>query len=133
MQKPDRTEHESEKMLYAAFASAFHYLEVGNPEHHQRAEWLLSRVYVVLGNAAEALRHALRCLELTRKYEDHLDDYDVAFAYEAMSRASALSGNVADARSYHTMAANAGMEIEDLGHRRVFEEEFKNGNWSGLL
>ncbi len=132
MQKPDRTAADNEKMLYAAFASAFHYNEVGKPEHHQRAEWLISRVYCLLGNATEALRHARRCLELTEQHDPHMDDYDIAFAYEAMARAGALAGNMDEARVFHGKAAAAAAQIEDPGHRKVFEEEFKSGNWYNL-
>jgi hypothetical protein len=132
LQAPDRTDADNEKMLYAAFASAFHYYEVGNPEHHQRAEWLISRVYCVLGNAGEAVRHAKRCLELTEQHDPHLDDYDIAFAYEAMARANALAGNADVAKQFHARAAQGAKVIEDPGHRKVFDDEFKSGNWHGI-
>jgi hypothetical protein len=133
LQKPDRTPEDNDKMLAAAFASAFHYLEVGKPAHHQRSMWLISRVYCVLGNAAEALRHARRCLEMTEKHRDQMADYDAAFALEAMARANALAGNMEEAKRFHALAAEGAATIEDPEHRRVFEEEFKSGNWSGLV
>jgi hypothetical protein len=55
-------------------------------ENLARGEWLCSRVYSVLGRAEAALWHAQRCL-------DHCEaagigDWDLAYAYEALARAS---------------------------------------------
>src|SRR5450759_2674978 len=61
----DRSSADDERMLYAVWASAYHRLRAGTAVHHQRAEWLLARVYTVLGDAPAAIVHARRCLELT--------------------------------------------------------------------
>lgn len=132
LQKPERSPQEDEKMLYAAFASAFHYLEVGDPSHHQRATWLISRVYNVLGNGVESLRHARRCMELTQAHADSIADYDRAFALEALARAHALLGNRDDAAGFHQRAQEAGHAIKVEENRRIFLEEFQGGNWHGI-
>jgi hypothetical protein len=132
LQKSTRTPQEDEKMLFAAFASAFHYLEVGEPEHLQRATWLISRVYTVLENAQEALRWAQRCLQITGKGAPGLQDYDRAFAFEAMARASGLAGNRDEARRYYNLAQDQGASISDEDNREIFLDEFKGGNWYGI-
>lgn len=132
MQKQGRTADDNEKMLYAAFASAFHYLEVGDVEHHQRAEWLISRVYCVLNNGREAVRHARRCLEITERHVDEIEDFDQAFAYEAMARAHAVEGDSQLSAKFFELAIQHGRAIKDEQHRKVFEAEFKGGDWHGL-
>lgn len=132
LQKQHRTPEDNEKMLYAAFASAFHYLEVGEPAHHQRAEWLISRVYSTLNNGREAVRHARRCLALTEQNKDALADFDRAFAFEAMARAHAVEGDSQESHKYFSLALEAGRQIADAENKKVFEAEFKSGDWHGV-
>lgn len=133
LRKQPRTPEENEKMLYAAFASAYHFLEVGSVVEQQRASWLISRVYSVLGNGAEALSHARRCMELTEQHAADLADYDRAFAFEAWARANAVAGVKTEAAKYRKLAENAGESIEDEESRKVFMEEFASGNWHGVV
>lgn len=132
LRKDTRTPEEDEKMLYAAFASAYHFVETGTPTDHQRAEWLISRVYAILGNGREAVRHAKRCLELTERHDRELADYDKAFALEAMARASAVEGDSQVAQEYYERAVKAGEAIRDQDARRVFSGEFAGGAWHGV-
>lgn len=133
LRKPDRCPEESEKMLYAAFASAYHHAETGTPAEHQRAEWLVSRVYSVLGNGREALRHAERCNELTDKHEDAMADYDRAFALEGLARANVVAEKVEEATRYHKLAVEAGAAIADEQSRKVFQDELAYGDWKGIV
>jgi len=123
LRKTGRTPAEDEKMLYAAYASAFHHLETGDAADQQRAEWLLSRVHAALGNGREALRHAKRCMELTEAGHESLADFDRAFAFEAWSRANAVAGNRAEADKYRKLATEAGEQITDAAARKVFTDE----------
>ena len=132
LRKSDRSAAENEKMLYAAFASAYHFLEIGSPVEQQRASWLISRVYSVLGNGVEAGAHAKRCMELTEEHASELADYDRAFAFEAWARANAVSGNQSEAAKYHKLASSAGEAITDDESRKVFMDEFASGDWHGV-
>ena len=132
LRKPDRTPADNEKMLYAAFASAYHFLEIGSALEQQRASWLISRVYSVLGNGQEAVSHAQRCMELTEQHAAELADFDKAFAFEAWARANAVAGKATEAAKYRKLAENAGESIEDEESRKVFTEELTSGNWHGV-
>jgi hypothetical protein len=123
LRQPDRSVLDDEKMLYAAFASAYHYLETGTFLEHQRAEWLISRVYAALGNGPEALHHAERCMALTTAHRDQLPDFDKAFALEALARAHAKAGNTDEAAKFRAEAEQAGNAISDEQSRKVFLEE----------
>ena len=104
-------------MVDCAHASAYHWAKAPEcaPENRARSAWLLARVYTVAGRRAEALHHAHRCLALC---EEHgLRDWDLAFAYEALARAS--EGD--DVARYVELARS--VEIEDLDDREQLEKD----------
>jgi hypothetical protein len=105
---------------------------VGTGVHHQRGEWMIARVYSVLGSGAAAVRHAKRCLELTEQYADEMEDFDKAFAYEAVARANAIAGNPDEAVTYIKLAEEAGKTIADEQSKEIFVSDFNGGEWAGL-
>ena len=105
-------------MLHAAHASRFHWGEVGEPVNFARGEWQVSRVYAVLGRSEPALFHARRCLEICRAHQ--IGDFDLAFAYEALARASAVAGRPDDAARYAELARQAGEQIAEQDDREIF-------------
>jgi DNA-binding transcriptional MerR regulator len=97
MEVPERTPIQDDEMIHTAHASRFHWGEVGTPANLARGEWQCSRVYTVLGRAEPALWHAQRSLALC---EEHgIGDWDIAFAWEAIARASRVAGDDAGAAS----------------------------------
>ena len=82
-----------------------------------RGEWQCSRVYAVLGRAEPAQHHAQRYLDLCRA--NGIGDWDLAFAYEALARASAVAGDPAQARSYTEQALIASEDIKDDEDREL--------------
>ncbi len=91
MDKKDRTPEEDMEMIHSTHASAYHWAQIGEPINFQRGEWQISRVYSVLNHPLACLFHAQKCLEITK--QNDIKDFDLAFAYEAMARAHAISGN----------------------------------------
>lgn len=115
---------DDDRMLHMAHASRFAWGEAPEccPENLARGEWLCSRVYSVLGRAEPAVWHAQRCL-------DHCEaagigDWDLAYAYEALARASSLAGDVERAASWRERARAAGDAIVDSEDREHFDEDF---------
>ena len=103
---------------------AYHWGEAPEcrPENLARGEWLISRVYCVLGRAEPALWHARRCLEWVE--EAGVGDWDLAYAYEALARASAVAGDAAAAGEWRARARQAGDAIGDPEDREHFDEDF---------
>ena len=132
LEKADRSRAEDELMIHSAHASCRHWLEVGTGLHHQRAEWLIARVYSELGLTDAALRHARRCQALTQEHADLMEDFDQAYAHEAVARASALAGHEAEARKYLQLAEEAGQAIEDEQSKQFFLGDLTGGDWHGL-
>ena len=132
LEKPDRSNAEDWEMLPASHASLYHWLQVGTGLHHQRGEWLVSPVRTVLGNGNEAVVHADRCLELKEYYNNLMEDFDFAFAYESAAGANALAGISKDAGKFIERAKSAGEAIAIEEDRVIFFNEFDGGDWYGM-
>jgi hypothetical protein len=132
LEKEDRTKADDEMMIHSTHASCRHWLEAGTGVHHQRGEWLIARVYSVLGQAEAAILHADRCLELTREHSDLMEDFDWAYAYEGVARANAVAGNQEKALKYIALAEKAGEAIAEDESKKFFVGDFDGGDWKGL-
>ncbi len=118
LEQPSRTAEEDEVMVNAAHASLYQWLRVGEPVNEVRGEWQVSRVYSVLHRGEPALHHARRSLALCEQHG--IGDFDLAFAYEAMSRAHMVAGDAADASRFAAIAKVAADRIEDAEDREIF-------------
>jgi hypothetical protein len=132
LEKKTRTAEDNERMLDYAHASLAHWRTAGTEVRHQRGEWMLARVYAVLGEGGPALYHAQRCLQLLEADRGEMADFDFAFAYEAMGRAHAISGEKAEAQKFIAMAQKAGEAIQDSNDKDIFFNEFNGGNWNEM-
>jgi DNA-binding transcriptional MerR regulator len=121
LEKPDRTPAETDEMIHAAHASRFHWSRADGVEavNLARGEWQCSRVYAVLGRAEPALWHARRCLVMNEAAG--IGDWDIASAYEAMARASAVGGDTAAATDWKARATAALEGIADKDDRDLIE------------
>lgn len=115
-------------MLNAAHASAFHWSKLkGSVDEERykqsfpRAEYLISRVNWVLRRSQAALLHAKRSLEFCE--EAGIGDFDIAFAYEALARASSLAGDAKERDKYITPAKEAAEQIKGKEDKEAFLSE----------
>jgi hypothetical protein len=123
LDKKDRTQDENDKMIHAAHASRFHWGEIGTPLEFERGEWQISRVYSVLKRSEPAIYHAKRCFEICKK--NSIEDFDIAFAYEALARAYAVAGLKAQCKENMELARKAGQQIKKEDDRNYFLSELK--------
>jgi len=135
LDKNDRTTEENNEMVHAAHTSRYHWgilvaNDKGTPVNLQRGEWQIARVYTVLERKEPALHHAKLCLDLTK--EHNIGDFDLAFAYEAMARASALAGKKNDFEKYFKLAEEAGNKIKKKDDKDYFFEDLNGGNWFNM-
>ena len=133
LDKENRTRLEDDELLYAAYASCYHWLKVGTGVHQQRGEYLIAKVYFTLGEPQQALYHAKKCWELTEQHGDEMKDFDIAFAYECLARAYAMNGDVETGRRYYALAREAGEKIRDPADRGIFEKDLRQGNWFRMI
>jgi hypothetical protein len=117
MRRPDRTAAETDTLIHAAHASRHHWGEAAGstPANLARGEWQCSRVYAVLGRAEPALWHARRVLEICEA--NGIGDWDLAFAYEALARASRVAGDEDGVTLWLARARQAGEQILEAEDR----------------
>ena len=130
LEKKDRSKGEDDKMVHAAHASRFHWGEIGEPVHFERGEWQISRVYAVLNRPHAALYHAERCLEICK--ENNIEDFDIAFAHEAVARANAASGNKAEFEKHYRLAKQTGEKVAGKEDKDYFLGDLESGPWYGM-
>ncbi len=123
LEKPDRTKEEDDEMIHAAHASRWHWGIIGEPEHLARGEWQISRAYATLGRGEAALRHGLRSLEICRQHA--IEDFDLAYAYEAVARAWAVLGGQEERRRYLTLAQEAGAAIKETDDKELLFKDLE--------
>jgi hypothetical protein len=119
------TREDDDRMVNAAHASAFHWAAAPEckPENRARSEWLISRVYTVLGRGEAAVWHAQRCLEWCESAG--IGDWDLAYAYEALARAHAVARTGSgEAGAWKAKARKAGDAIVDPEDREHFDEDY---------
>ena len=132
LDKEKRSQIENDELLYVAYASCYHWFKVGTGVHHQRGEYLISKVYISLHISEQALHHAKRCLDLTEQHRNEMKDFDIAFAYECVARAYAMHGDEKEAIKYYDMAKTAGNKIKDTEDKQIFDSDMESGNWFGI-
>ena len=132
IEKKERSRFEDVRMLDYAHASLAHWRTTGTAVRQQRGEWLISRIHAVLGEGAQALKHAQLCHELLENNKDEMGDSDFAFAYEAIARAYAVNGEKAEALRFIEKAQKAGEIIQEPGDRESFFADFNGGDWHGV-
>ena len=91
LDRTDRTDEESDRMIHLAHASRLHWDAVGTDENRAGGEWQCSRVYAVLGRAEPALHHARRCIAYADR--EGVAAWMRASAREALARALVLAGD----------------------------------------
>ena len=117
IEKEDRTERETDRMIDAAHASRFFWEPIGEPVHHARGEWQISRAYAVAGRPDSALYHAQRSLAICEAHG--IGDFDLGYAYEAIARAHSVAGDKGMAAEWAAKAHKAADDIADPDDREL--------------
>ncbi|QDU77107.1 hypothetical protein Pan97_41690 [Bremerella volcania] len=115
--KTDRTAEEDVSMLCRAAASLWHWNQREDVNNQSRSVgyWQLSRVFSLLSEGDMALR----CGELCLKYAKGTPPFYEAYAYEALARASVISGDAAAAKRYLVKARQLVQRIEEASSKEM--------------
>ena len=87
---------------------------------------------MVLARPHNAVEHALRCQEITQSNPDEMQDFDLAFAQEALARAYALIGDQGKAQEYLKVAKKLGQAIQNKEDQEIFTGDLNSGEWYGI-
>ena len=101
LETPDRSAELDDQMVHAAHASRWHWGQAGDAAGAEQlavGEWQCARVYAMVGRGEPALHHAQACLAICE--QAGLADWVVAAAYEALTRAWAVAGDIPAAREW---------------------------------
>ena len=132
LDKKDRTPSEDEDLILSAYASLYHWKQIGTEVNLQRGYWMISRVYQHLGFVDQAVNWAEKCQDISERYSDDMEDFDLAFAQEGLARAYAQSGDLKRAKIHYDQAVIFGELIQDPEDKLVFEKDFQGGDWFKL-
>jgi hypothetical protein len=121
LEAEQRTREQDDEMIHMAHASRYHWGSIGTAVNRVRGEWQCSRVYATLGRAEPARYHAERALAIC---EEHgIGDFDLAFCYEALARASAIAGKADETSRWTVRATEATELITDPEDRELVQAD----------
>jgi hypothetical protein len=124
LEMPERSGDDDAEMLAAAFASAWHWKQIGTAENVALGDHQIAKVASHAGQPALALHYARRALEAIEI--GRFGDWQVAAAYEGMARACAVAGDVAG-RDYWVQRCSVALgAVPDAGDRSVVAEQLLN-------
>lgn len=123
LDKESRSAPDDVEMLTVAFASRYHWRQIGDAENFSISDWQVSRVAAVVGypDLAETFGRS----SLLTASTAGLGPFYVGYAHEALARAARLAGNRGDAAD-HLAAAHEMLElIEDPGERDLLATDLE--------
>jgi hypothetical protein len=124
IEKADRSAEDDRLMVLLNQASIYHWLQ--RPDcNNQRLSigyWQASRIQALLGNAAEARRHAETCLSLSRE----LAPFYRGYAQEALARAARVAGDSELARQHVEQATALAEKIKEKTDRDLLLKDLKS-------
>ena len=124
MDKSNRTDEETLKMIHLAHASRYHWGEIGTELEFARGEWQISRVYAILNCPERTLFHAKASLNYC--LIGSIQDFDLAFAYEALARSYYLLNDLDYYSKYYDLAISASILIKDEDDKAYFLKELNS-------
>jgi tetratricopeptide (TPR) repeat protein len=132
LSKTNRSSSDNEDMLLSAYASLYHWKQVGTEVNLQRGYWMTARVNQTLGYSHQALEWALKCHKITQENLVVMKDFDLAYAEEGLARAYALAGDLQKAEKHYKLASDLGNKIQDPDDQKIFLSDLQGGNWYQL-
>lgn len=124
MDKIDRTEEDTLKMIHLAHASRYHWGEIGTNLEFARGEWQISRVYAIINCPERALFHALASLNYC--IVGNIQDFDLAFAYEALARSYYLLDDLDNYSKFYELAIFVSNLIKGEDDKAYFIKELNS-------
>lgn len=110
-----RSSAEEAEILTSAFASRYHWQQVGEARNFSVSDWQVSRVAAVLGYADLAEEYGRRSLEVASRAR--LGPFYEGYAHEAMARAARLAGNRQLKAKHLDLATELFDQIEEPAER----------------
>jgi hypothetical protein len=124
----DSPRSEQEQALFSAYASAYHWRQIGTVANQGRGDYLVASVAAAIGLVDVAARHALRYQELIDAHPAAFADWDRAFAAEGLARVASLR-RAPDADQLLLAAKEATAAIAGREDREIVEARLAIAPW----
>jgi hypothetical protein len=121
LEQEDRSPADEREMLASAFASRYHWEQVGGPGEWWIGEWQIARVAAALGDSALAIRYAFTALR--RVEEAGWSGWRLASARDGMARAYAASGDRLARDHFVALTNEALLTEEDAEEREIIADQ----------
>jgi len=115
--KTDRTPDDDRQMLTLAFASRWHWGEIGTDENRAVSDWQVAHVASLIGEASLALSFAQAAYDTARSAD--LPDWMQASTAEGLARAHACAGDMASYEQYANEARERCSRLDDEEDREL--------------
>lgn len=124
LDKPSRTAQDDEALVACTLASLWHWLQRADctPLNLSIGYWQVSRVYAVLGQAANAWRYAELCL----KASENEEPFYLGYAYEALARACLVGGETGLAERYRRQAEELAAQLAEGEQREMLLRDLES-------
>lgn len=134
LEKTERTEEETEKMISMAYASTLHWSSYSKCKtaNLARGEYMIATTLVYAGRKESSLHHAKRNYGITFGNIDEMEDWDITYSLMVNARAYALNGDMKSATKLFDECVVSINEVKDPGDRKIVEMDFNSGPWFGL-
>lgn len=121
IEKADRSPEEDRLMVALNQASIYHWLNRPDCDDQRLSVgyWQASRIQALLGNAAEARKHAEVCLG----YSANLEPFYVGYAHEALARAARLAGAAKRADKHVALAREQAALVRRKDDRELLSKD----------
>lgn len=123
LDKPVRSDEDKAEMLTVAFASRYHWRQIGDAENFSVSDWQISRVAAVLGYPELAEEYGRRSLHVASLAG--LAPFYVGYAHEALARAARLAGNRDDVAEHLEAGFERLSQVEDAAERDLLSADLK--------
>ena len=123
LDKPVRSDEDKAEMLTVAFASRYHWRQIGDAENFSVSDWQISRVAAVLGYPELAEEYGRRSLHVASLAG--LAPFYVGYAHEALARAARLAGNRDDVAEHLEAGLERLSQVEDAAERDLLSADLK--------
>lgn len=124
IEKPERTPADDRLMAALNQASIYHWQQRPDCTNTRLSigYWQASRIQALLGNAADARRHAEVCLA----YAADAEPFYRGYAFEALARAEMIAGNAALAAEHCSKARTEAERVEEQDEREQLLADLKS-------
>lgn len=126
IEKKPRTVDEDSQMLEKAYASLYHWRQIGTKLNQARGFWQVSRVHSILGHGDAAYFYGVSGVELCEA--EGFGDFDLAFAYESVARAEKCRKNIDSMSAWFERGLAEAENIEKDEDKKYFISELISVN-----